>query len=185
MLRKLAQFSVVASLLAWPQHPLAQMVNENILADMPEGYKVASQKRQNGITQVEMIPQDQTLENWQEMFIVRIFHNSPLSLEAIEKQTASRWFAACPAAAYKSDHRGIENGYDISFFFLICPNLQKSGKPMSRMVKALRGRDSLYLTQAVFKRPLTRDIVEEWTPFMTKIGLCDTRDETRACPPGL
>lgn len=163
----------------------AQMRNENILADMPEGYKIATQSRENGITQVEMIPVNQALDNWNDMFIVRIFHNSPLSIEAIELQTTRTWFAACPKAAYKPDRKGTENGYDFSFFFHVCPELAGSGEPMSRLVKVMRGRDSLYLTQAVFKRILTPEIVAQWTPFMTKIGLCDTRDEERACPPGL
>lgn len=180
-------FLAFAFFLGWlpPNSSKAQMVNENILADMPDGYKVATQKRENGITQVEMIPRDQSLETWQDMFIVRIFHNSPVALETFEKRTVNRWFVACPRAAYKPDKRGRENGYDFSFFFLICPELSGSGQPMSRMIKTMRGRDALYLTQAVFKRRLTPEIVAEWTPFMTKISLCDTRDDERACPPGL
>ncbi len=185
MMKRIAIGLMVAGLWAWPNLSLAQMVNENILADMPDGYKVASQNRRNGITQVEMIPRDQTLENWQDMFIVRIFHNSPMSLKAFELQTTRRWFAACAKAAYKPDQRGTENGYDFTFFFLRCPDIAASGEPMSRIVKIIRGQDSLYLVQAVFKRDLTPEIVKDWTPFMTKIGVCDTRIEERACPPGL
>jgi len=162
----------------------AQMRDENILAGMPDGYRIASQKRVDNMTHVQMIPSDQELENWREMFTVQIFHGSSVELPQFHATMEKNWLSACPKGAHQPVRSGVENGYEFDFWFLTCPNNPQTKQPEATMVKAMRGRDALYVAQKSFKSILTRELVLEWTPFIRNIELCDTRDEKRACPPG-
>ena len=51
----------------------AQLVNENLLVAMPEGYKLGWQDRNAQRLMSEMVPAAQTVENWTEMVTVQIF----------------------------------------------------------------------------------------------------------------
>ena len=55
-------------------HPAAaELVNENLLAGLPSGYKVGFHDKQGNLEMTEWVPAKETVNNWTEMVTVQIF----------------------------------------------------------------------------------------------------------------
>jgi len=87
-------------------------------------------------------------------------------------------------------HSGFENGYPTSVRLLIC---QAYGEPVRgeiRMTKTIRGNEQFYIVTrtrrtAPFEAdaaPVTVEEMSEWSDYLSRIGLCDTRDPAHPCP---
>ncbi len=51
---------------------VAQLVNENLLVSMPDGYKVGFSTKKNRMIMNEMVPAAESVENWTEMITVQV-----------------------------------------------------------------------------------------------------------------
>ena len=81
MMTSRSLFVLIAILMAGngisvPAAHAQQMENENILVGLPAGYKIGFQARKGNATISEMVPTQETVENWSEMITVQIFHGS-------------------------------------------------------------------------------------------------------------
>ena len=54
-------------LLAFVAAADAQLVNENLLTEMPSGYKVGFQTRKDNMQMTEMVPAAETVNDWTEI----------------------------------------------------------------------------------------------------------------------
>lgn len=176
-------FAVLALMGALCGAASAQLVNENLLVAMPEGYKVGFTDKKPRLIMSEMVPQAETVEAWTEMMTVQIF----LGMKGITPaQYAANmqgmWAKACPNAASQPVAAGAENGYPFTLWLSSCPRNVSTGKPEITWFKAMQGNDSFYLVQKAFKFEPTKAQIETWMNYFKKVSVCDSRLADRSCP---
>jgi hypothetical protein len=160
----------------------AQLVNENLLVAMPEGYKVGWQDRKPGHLINEMVPAGQTVDNWTEMVTVRIFFNRKSTPDAYRAQMEKAWAAACPKTMSQPVAQGAEHGYAAAVWMQVCFENPQTGKPEHTFFKAIAGNDSFYVVEKAFKYAPPREEVVKWTRYLKDVAVCDSRIPDRACP---
>jgi hypothetical protein len=174
--------SLLLTLLAAPAPAAAQLVNENLLVVMPTGYKIGFQTKKNNMDMSEMVPSNQTVDDWTEMVTVQIFHGMTAPPEQFKGTLEQRWSAACPNSTSAPIASAVENGYATLVWLFDCPHNPATGKPEITWFKAVQGNDSFYLVQKAFKFAPSKDQVVQWTKYLNVVQVCDSRLPDRACP---
>ncbi len=160
----------------------AQLLNENLLVEVPPGYKIDFQEHKPNMLMNEMVPTNETVGDWTEMVTVQIFYNLKTTPQQFTNTLASGWIAACPGATSSSVASGDENGYPAAVWLLKCPKNPATGKPEITWVKTMQGNDSFYVVQKAFKFTPSNDQVVQWMKYLRAVAVCDSRLPDRACP---
>jgi hypothetical protein len=85
---------------------------------------------------------------------------------------------------------GYENGYPTSVRLMICANYRDSDHGQVVMAKAIQGNDEFYVVTrrrmtapfAEGAEPLSVQEMAEWTTYLNRIYVCDTRSSEHPCP---
>jgi hypothetical protein len=160
----------------------ADLVNENLLVQIPPGYKVGYRVERGAMVMNEMVPDGQTVNNWTEMVTVQVFHGLKAEPQKFRDTLQSRWVAACPGGSGAAVTSGTENGYPALVWRLDCPNNPQTGQPEMTWFKAIAGNDNFYLVQKAFKFKPSQDQIDRWMTYLKSVAVCDTRIAGRACP---
>ncbi|HEX3502320.1 MAG TPA: hypothetical protein VHU22_02885 [Xanthobacteraceae bacterium] len=160
----------------------AELVNENLLVEVPPGYKIDFQQKKPSGVMNEMVPTGETVNDWTEMVTVQIFYNMKATPPQFLGKMASTWAAACPGASTTAIASGPENGYPAGVSLLNCPKNPATGKPELTWIKAVQGNDSFYVVQKAFKFTPSKDEVVQWMKYLRSVAVCDSRLADRACP---
>ncbi len=160
----------------------ADLVNENLLVQIPPGYAVGYRVERGAMLMNEMVPEGQTVNNWSEMVTVQIFHGLKSSPEKFRDTLQQRWIAACPGGSGADVTNGTENGYPVQVWLLDCPKNPGTGQPEITWFKAIAGNDSFYLVQKAFKFKPSKEQIDRWMAYLKSIAVCDTRIPGRGCP---
>jgi hypothetical protein len=172
---------VLAALCAHPA--MADLVNENLLAGAPPGYKIGFQDKNNDLQMTEWVPANQTVENWTEMVTVQVFYGLKITPEEFMHQIEQRWRNACPGAGDAQPIVGsVENGYPSLLWILDCPKNPATDKPEMTWLKGVKGNDSFYVVQKAFKFTPTKEQITRWIAYLKAVRVCDSRIADRACP---
>ncbi len=170
-------------LLALPGACLAELADENLLQNMPDGYKVDFQTRQGNMLLTEMVPRAQTVKNWTEMLTTQIFLGMKNATpEQFQARMEKSWLVACKDGGVAPITKGEENGYAFSIWLQTCPLNQSTGKPEVTFFKAIKGNDSFYLVQKAFKFDPSKEQLVQWMQYFGSVMVCDTRLADRQCP---
>jgi hypothetical protein len=170
----------LAMLLAGPAS--GQMQNENLLVAVPDGYKIDFRDRNKEMLINEMVPVGETVNDWTEMVTVQIFYDLKVTPESFQAQGREFWENSCPGSHYQPIANTVENGYPVLVWLQACPRNKQTGKPEHTWFKAIRGNDSFYVVQKAFKFEPSREQNTQWTQYLRKISVCDSRIAERACP---
>lgn len=157
--------------------------NENLLAGLPDGFKVGYQAEQNNQTITEMVPEGESVEDWSTMVTVQIYlgETNITPAQAQENLTTS-WFGACENSDTHPVADGAENGYSFILWQLYCPLNTSTQKPELTYLKAIQGNDSFYLVQVAFRYEPSEEDVTQWIQYLKKVQVCDSRIPEQACP---
>src|SRR5690348_15133178 len=154
---------------------------ENLLVTMPQGYKVGFQQKKANAQITEMVPSGETVEAWTEMVTVQVFNGlKGVTPDQLRDRMVKLWSASCADAIAGPPTRAVENGYPIAFWMMTCPLNKQSGKPETTWFKAIQGNDSFYVVQKAFKFDPSQDQIVQWTLYLKKVAVCDTRVTARA-----
>jgi hypothetical protein len=85
---------------------------------------------------------------------------------------------------------GYENGYPTSVRLMICAEYRDSDHGQVIMAKAIQGNDEFYVITrrrmtppfAEGAEPLSVQEMAEWTTYLNRIYVCDTRTSEHPCP---
>jgi len=161
---------------------LAQLVGENLLTNLPDGDKVGYQNRNDKELISEMVPQNETVENWTEMVTVQIFFGQKTGASQFMARIDKLWVASCPGGEPRSLYDGLARGYATAMWVLVCPLNPATKKPEITWFKAVQGNDSLYVVQKAFKFMPTQEQASKWLRYLEEVTVCDSRLPDRACP---
>jgi hypothetical protein len=160
----------------------AQFAVENLIARLPDGYKVAHRDRAGGAALVEMIPQSESVSEWSEMIASQTFLGARnIQLEVFQGEMRARGLAGCKEPATFSEiGEGVENGYPFLMWSLGCP-MSPSGKPEYSWYKAIKGNDSFYVVIKSFRKDPTPEQEARWLEYFKGVVVCDPRVQAQAC----
>ncbi len=160
----------------------ADLINENLLVAIPPGYKIDFKDRDPDRLMNEMVPSDQTVDDWTEMVTVQIFYGLKTTPEEFEDRVADGWLKSCDGATTNPIVSGPENGYPAGVWLLTCPRNPATGKPEVTYTKVMEGNDSLYVVQKAFKFAPSREQITQWMKYLRSVATCDSRLADAACP---
>lgn len=157
--------------------------NENLLTELPPGFKVDYQAEQGNQTITEMVPDGETVEDWSTMITVQVYlgQNNITPTQAQDTLT-NDWFNACENSETYPVADGAENGYDFVLWQLYCPLNPSTQKVEYTYMKAIAGNDSFYLVQVAFRYEPTEVDVTQWMRYLKEVQVCDSRIPEQACP---
>lgn len=157
--------------------------NENLLAGLPDGFKVDYQAEQNNQTISEMVAENETVEDWTTMVTVQVFlGKTDTTPQQAQDILTNDWFNACANSETYPVADGAENGYNFVLWQLYCPLNPATQKPELTYMKAIQGNDSLYLVQVAFRFEPSEADVTQWIKYLKEVQVCDSRIAERACP---
>lgn len=170
-------------LLAIPSLCNAELKDENLLQNLPQGYKIDFQTQQDNMLLTEMVPQAETVNNWTEMVTTQIYLGAKnISHDTFQAEMEKGWLAACKGGEVALIKKGTENGYAFSMWVQTCPNNPATGKPEDTLFKAIQGNDSYYVVQKAFRFEPTDEQIKRWVLYLRTVGVCDTRLTDSPCP---
>ena len=157
--------------------------NENLLAGLPDGFKVDFQGQENNFVISEMVPEGESVNDWTTMITVEIFLGEKNTTPEEYQQTLTeRWFGACENSETYPVADGAENGYNFTLWQLYCPLNSSTQKPELTYLKAIKGNDSFYLVQVAFRYEPSDEDITRWIQYLKEVQVCDSRIPERACP---
>jgi len=132
-------------------------------ADTP--WKKISEQRDARVLWIEWIPADQDVSNISDILTEQIFFDVQQSPEDFVAAFLRRIADACRRASHNGPTPGVENGYPVAYAQTYCVGQKGADKDVDIFVKAIRGRDALYVVQREFRRPAVPDAVPGETHF--------------------
>jgi hypothetical protein len=157
--------------------------NENLLAGLPEGFKVDYQEEQGNQTITEMVAEGESVEDWTTMVTVQVYlGETNTTPEQAQETLTDSWFNACENSESYPVADGAENGYDFILWQLYCPLNPSTQKPELTYLKAIQGNDSFYLVQVAFRYEPSDEDITRWTQYLKQVQVCDSRIPEQACP---
>jgi hypothetical protein len=178
---RIANLSVACALL-FARPAAAELVNENLLTGLPPGYKIAFQDKKHDMLMNEMVPSEETVDNWTEMVTVQIFYGLKGTPEQFESKVESGWRTSCPSANANLVADDVEKGYPARVWLLNCPLNPATGKPEMTWFKAIEGNDSFYVVQKAFRFAPSKEQITQSMQYLKAVAVCDSRVPARACP---
>jgi hypothetical protein len=161
----------------------AQPVGENLVAAVPEGFKVGYQTAHDQMSMQEWIPQSESVENWTQMVTVQVFHaNKAETPYQFLQNISKRWLQTCAASAPANIVNGQANGYAVSMLLLRCPLNPTTKKPETTAIRVIRGTDGLYSVQQAFRFDPPKEKLAEAMLYLGNVNVCDTRQAEHPCP---
>ena len=162
---------------------VAQPTTENLLAPAPTGYKVGQSSKSGPIEQTEMIPESDTLSNWQSLLTIQVFRGMSAATPAKYRDFMhQKWKTTCKKAELFPVSAGQEYGYPVAVWIQACESNAASGRDEVTYFKAIQGADSFYVVQKAFREVPERDQVERWMLYLKDVRVCDTRVAEKKCP---
>lgn len=156
---------------------------ERLLISVPAGYTVADRQENGSQLSAELVPSDQSADNWRDRLVIQVFAQKPVKTPAaFRRALTAHWRVRCPGAESAPIRDGHENGYAFAVWMLACDHSATTDGREFAWFKAIQGRDAFYLVQRSFAYAPARETVRRWMRYLHAIEVCDSRIPERACP---
>jgi hypothetical protein len=159
-----------------------QFQNENLLMTRPEGYKTDFQEKTTDTLTSEMVPLEQSANNWTEIVRVQIFHGLKATPEQFKMEMDKARARVCSVRSSQALTEAKENGYATLVWYDSCSLSAATGNPEFSWFKGIQGNDSFYLVQVSLKVQPSEEVSVRWMDYLKRVRVCDTRLPARACP---
>ncbi len=167
-----------------PAH--AGLQDENLLMPLPAGFKVGWEVSNASLSQRELIPAAETVDDWSTMITMQTFHGSfNVTPDDFAQNLIKGVSDVCPGTESQKVVDGTENGYAFSIWVVSCPLNPQTQKPESFYIKTIHGDDAIYDVQYAFRKAVTIALSEPAIRYLQKISVCDSRRADRPCPAGM
>jgi hypothetical protein len=179
---RLLIFAAALAILAAAPACWAQATGENLLVALPTGYKVAGETKQGDKIMTLMIPEAQSIEHWQELVTTLVFLGArDADIARFSANMQSQWLGTCKGGAVAPVRSGQENAMAFVIWVQVCPH-EGAAPTEYTYVKALAGRDGVYVVQKAARFPPTKEYAARWMQYLHVVSVCDTRLPNRPCP---
>ncbi|MEO7224322.1 MAG: hypothetical protein ABIY37_17780 [Devosia sp.] len=181
-----ATVGLCAAILSLAVPARAELVAENLLTGLPDGFKVGFQTREGGMEMMEFIPAEESVENWSSMITIQVFHGMKnADGDAFASDVAQMWQGGCKDSSTERVEAGTVNGYAAALWHYWCPLNTQTGLPEEMWLEAIRGTDALYVVQYAYRAAATPELEQQALAYLAKASVCDTRIPEQDCPEGM
>jgi len=189
-MRILAAILLILAFLGSPASA-EQAVGEQLLVPWPAGWKKVFHEGKGNIEVSELVPPDQSVNEWSEMLTVQLVLGPPKQKAAdLLKDRAEEFKKSCDDVGAGPVAEERSNGYETAMRAIACTKSKQWGKGELSLFKAFIGRQRLYVVSRSWrgepfekeKQPVPAEKTAEWLAFMDRVVLCDTADPQRVCP---
>jgi hypothetical protein len=164
----------------------AALEGENLLAPMPDGFKVGYHVANDDEIMAEYVPSAETVDDWSRMVTVQVFHKlKNADPDGFAGNLAKGWREACPGGDGRNLTAGNENGYAYSLWAFECPLNPETAKPETMWLKATSGADGLYSVQYAYRSAADGALTLAAMTYLKGVSVCDKRHIERPCPAGM
>lgn len=161
---------------------MAQVKDESVLTPLPEGSKLGYRGGQPGFAIAEIIPANETVEDWSVMVTQLTFATMPATLDAFAEGMAQRYADACGAHEMTKIVEDLTNGYPSGLWRLVCGINPGTGKPEYMYMKLVRGADAFYSIQYAYRDVPSPERNAAAETYMLDVSVCDPRTPYHPCP---
>jgi hypothetical protein len=159
------------------------LINENLLVEIPTGFKIDYETKQDNMIITEMVSEDESVNDWTTLVTVQIFLGmTGTTPDQYQENMTQSWSNVCANSESYPVASGDENGYPFALWQLYCPINPSTQIVEYTYMKAIQGNDSFYLIQVAFRFEPSNDEVTQWMNYMREVIVCDTRISEQACP---
>jgi hypothetical protein len=165
-------------------------LGENFLVPVIKGWKLSATDNQNNVITSEFVPSGEITPGWSELMTLQIF--------IAKRDLAPKDFALRIIAAFGKRCEFYDggkpflkriNGYLSAQVVLSCGRNIISGKGTLTLIRAIAGRENLYVVQREahgdpFKdgrTPIPISKLKDWERFLNAVLVCDTRYANHLC----
>ena len=160
---------VCAVALAWAPAVGAQETEQLHYPSLPD-FQLGHSQQQGGSNIREWVPRGQTVHNWQRMVTVQSF-TPGRAVADFQRIMDALWRNSCPGGQTTPVSEGEENGYRYALWLSDCPKNPATGKPEIIWMKAIAGKNTLYLAQYAFRYHPSEQEVRTMAVWMKQVGL--------------
>lgn len=186
---------VFCALACWlmgsPAMSNAQTGSETLLVAPPRDWDVATNRRDRGLSVVQYVPPGQTLEDWDDMVQVQIFHGLvDLGPSRFLSSMLANYSAVCAPVGASEPEFGRDSPFPSATQMMLCGRNADSNLGEVALFKAIQGRESLYAVARVWRgiafelsaMPLGERVLADWAALLDRVRLCDNADPAAPCP---
>lgn len=159
--------------------------DENLLQTWPTDFKIGDQQKKDHVSMTEMVPKNESVENWTQMVATQIFHGiaSPDFYDAYKAGVESTFKKACDSTESVPfpSLDGVENGYPVHLWMQFCRYEDSRKPPEVTLFKYIRGRDASYVVQWASHSEPTKQEFQQRMRYLASVRVCDTRHEENPC----
>lgn len=162
----------------------AGLDGENLLQPLPNGFKIASEQAEGGASLTEMVPVDETVDQWTRMVTTQVYRglSDASFLAKYKEQMKVRWAKACDVADTKPFSDSSQNGYKTHVWMQVCAFKDAQKKPEVTLFKFIQGHDASYVVQMAFHFQPSKTQLAESMTYLDRVTACDTRRKESPCP---
>ncbi len=177
---RLLLVTVLAALLGVCGAFAFEVEGESLVMVPPEGYKIVFTKQKKGLEVSELIPEGDSLSDWQEMLALQVYPFGGIEMSKYELFYKKQELPSCDETTSTLVRKGQENHYEVAMFKTSC----SAAPPAERetvLTKVILGTDRTFLAAKTWLFEPGEDEMETWTQYLNGVHLCDTRIAERTC----
>lgn len=184
------------------QEPVVPPAGEVFFATPPEGWVLGFSHKDKAKRHEEYIPAGQRVQNWTEMVTVQVFYGlgtqakGNLDLRGYVLFIAKNTEEKCRETKVEPPLMSRVGSHESATIAIVCKDPDRTKYPPQAvmknyeflMLRAIQGRDALYVVQRAWHDDTERDAplsssatLKEWGAFFNRIEICDARDPAPVC----
>ena len=165
---------------------------EQLLAVVPEAWKVINTKQYTSMRIVELVPPDSDASSWAEKLGIESFSTNPLPdpiqlLDTVQQNLKHD----CMQLESQVTYSGYENNYPTSVRLFNCNKDKLTQMRKIFLVKAIQGNKHVYVVsremrlgeqQQNISAEVIQNTVARWSTYLSTISVCDSSHPQHPCP---
>jgi len=166
--------------------------SEQLLAAVPQAWKVINTKQYAFMRLVELVPPDSGPSSWAEKLGIESFSSLPLPDPIQFMSTMEHSFKlACTQIDSQVTFSGHENNYPTSVRLFDCNRDKLTQMRKVILVKAIQGKENFYVVsremrlgeqQKNLSEESIQTIIARWSSYLATISVCDSNSSQHPCP---
>lgn len=160
----------------------AAQASERLQVPELPGWKMVVHLADQSGEQTELIPPNETPENWTRRASIQAFRNVSLGVSGFLDQVVTRTAEVCDGATAGPASLGRVSGAEAGTRTVACGRYKGDGKGTFMLHYVVRGKDALYVISRAWRgapfdsaaMPISVEELAEWKAYVDAIALCDS-----------
>lgn len=168
------------------------VLTERLLMTPLAGWKKGGATSSRSVVVTHLLPAGQSTEDWTEMVTIQVIADARTDARTVVNRVAEASRSGCDVAGPSPISEGVLNNYPVATMTVTCNRGHQSGKGGLVAVKAIRGRQALFVVERLWRGapfgpsdpvPVPTEVLQDWALFLRGVSVCDEADPRHhPCP---